>query len=627
VRSAVVALALGLVAPVPRPVTAHAADLTFPFTTTFDSAAGGTLSGDATVGGGWLQLTSAAKNQAGAWSTNGVFPSTLGLEIEFRYAMHGGNGAADGIVLWLADGAAKQGVGQYGASMGYVCDDSTLDFGPCDRPGLPGAYVGIAFDRYGNFSRSLNGSGPGQTPDRLAIRGAGDGTTGYRFLRNAVVPNGVATKGRDDARVVRVTLLPTPSGHLNLTVRTIAPGQTDAVTVVDRVPLEGSGQGALPKTLRLGMSASTGSFTNVHEIAQLSVWLPSDLSTEHDMPRAVAGERYEYRVRARNSGPNAAAGSAIAIDAPPALTDVAWTCSADRGAACGAASGTAPDNAIRSTVDLPVGATSTFTVSGALAPDAAGELASTGEITPPSSIADLDRTNDGSRGTAPIVAAATLGTTKSVALVEGATELHAGDEVEYTVAAENRGPSTAADVGVRDELPAPLTFTSSTDPCTADGQVVTCSSGAALAPGESVTFAFRARLDAAYDGDGSDVENIAVATSPTGPGDPSEPVVLPPIEPEVEPGVEPTPGPSATAVPSPAPSSALPSPGPSTPAGRGDGAPPASGPGARAAALAFTGADGVAAAVGSAVVLVAVGALLLGMRRRSRAIDPVHDRE
>lgn len=151
-----------LAAPALVPSASSAGDLAFPYTNDFDTGAGGTLDGDAAIVDGRLRLTDSVRSQAGAWSTDDTFPSDLGLEIEFEYSMYNDLGlvGADGLLLFLADGAAPQGVGAYGAALGYACRSSSTEGGtlPCDLPGVPGGFAAVAFDRYGNFSQTINGS-------------------------------------------------------------------------------------------------------------------------------------------------------------------------------------------------------------------------------------------------------------------------------------------------------------------------------------------------------------------------------------------------------------------------------------------------------------------------------------
>lgn len=539
VRSAVtvasVLTALGvLAAPALSPTASSAGELTFPYENRFDSGDGGTLGGDAVIDGGRLRLTDDVRRQAGSWSTDDTFPSDLGLEIEFEYAMWNdvGDTGADGLVLSLADGAAPQGVGAFGAALGYSCrhEISQGSEFPCDLPGLPGGFAGIALDQYGNFSLPLNQSGPGARAESVVVRGSGDGLTGYRYVDGVAAPGAVQTDG-SATRKVRVTLVPGAAGELSVTVRLEAGGAMR--TVLDRVPLHGDGQAALPRTLRLGFSAGTGAHVNAHEIDALRVWQPADLAVEHDLaPTATAGDTVEYDVIARNVGPNHSAPSALDVDVPDVLRDVTWSCSADAGSSCAEPSGAGD---VSTEVDLPRDGTATVTVRGELPAGTTGGLDSIATIRTAPPLADVDETDNVSAASATIEAGAEpvahVETDKSV---EPSTGIAPGDQVEYTVTARNVGPEPADQVGAVDELPTAMRFVGSDDGCTASGQVVTCTSGRSLAAGESIAFRIRAALDPAYEGDGSDVVNVATATSPTDPdgGRPSPEVGIGVVDPD-----------------------------------------------------------------------------------------------
>ncbi|MBT2502536.1 DUF11 domain-containing protein [Curtobacterium sp. ISL-83] len=380
---------------------------------------------------------------------------------------------------------------------------------------MPSGFAAVAFDQYGNFSQPINGSGPGPQPEFVVIRGSGDGTTGYRYVTGARAPGSVVTQGRTP-RKVRVTLLPGDDGQLALTVRMEAGGALR--TVLDAVPLHGDGQAPLPSTLRLGFAAATGSHFDVHEVDDLRVWKPADLAVDQQLPPAVvAGGPLEYSVTARNSGINDSAPSPLTVDVPEALHDVTWTCVGADGASCATDAGTGD---VATDLGLPRGTHATVTVHGTVDPSATGDLTSVATIEPEPTLADTDEDDNRSEATTLVTTAAQLETEKSVSPASG---ISPGDTVEYLVTARNRGPGTAQDVGAVDDLPAAVHFAGSDDGCTADGQRVTCRSGAALAPGASVDFHIRAVLDAGYRGDGSDVVNVATATSPTDPdgGDPS----------------------------------------------------------------------------------------------------------
>ncbi|QCR42407.1 hypothetical protein C1N91_01460 [Curtobacterium sp. SGAir0471] len=623
-----------LAAPALLPSSSSADDLAFPYVDRFDSAAGGTLSGDAQVVDGRLRLTDQTTDQAGAWSTDDTFRSDLGLDIEFSYAMYNDTGetGADGLLLFLADGRAPQGVGAFGAALGYACRAEATQGGgpPCDLPGVPGGFAAVAVDHYGNFSQDINGSGPGQRPDSIVVRGSGDGTTGYRYVEGRPAPGGTLTQGPSTRRV-RISLVPGTSGELFMTVRLEDRGVLQSV--LDRVPLHGQGQAPLPDTLRLGFSAATGSHVDVHEIDEVRVTQPVDLGVTQDLPAsAQPGQSFTYTVTATDAGPNGSDPSALHVDVPDGLRDVTWTCAATDGATCGASAGTGDVDAA---LGLVRGASATVTVTGTVADDATGSLESTATIEPPASLADVDESDNRSVAATPVDAAprpvAQLTTDKAVS---PSTGIAPGDEVEYLVTARNGGPDAAHEVGVVDDLPTAMRFVGSDDDCSAAGQHVTCRSDGDLAAGATRSFRIRAVLDPDYTGDGSDVVNVATATSPTDPdgGDPSPGVSIGVVVPgdgdgggggdhdggddggdhddggddggdHDGTGVA-TPTSSATGSPAPEPSAAG---GGRTP-GRGNGS----------GALAYTGAEGVGllAAVAAAALGLGVGGWWVARRRR-----------
>ncbi|WIB26815.1 DUF11 domain-containing protein [Curtobacterium sp. MCSS17_015] len=628
---AAAAVALGTVAvPTLPPPAATADDLTFPWSTGFDDAAGGTLSGSAVTTGGRLRLTEATRNQAGAWAMGDVFPSSLGLDIEFDYAMWtSAETGADGLLLSLSDGSVPAGVGAYGSALGYACrSDTTQGSGPCTLPGLPGAFAAVALDEYGNFSLPFNGSGPGQTPDTVTIRGSGDGVSGYRFVDHAVVTSGVAT-GSPATRTVRVTLLP-EDGRLSLTVQLETPDGMH--TVLDRVPLQGSGQAALPETLRLGFAGATGSFSSVHEIDDLHVSQPADLRVQHDMPPVVAGGQVRYTVTASNVGANASSPSPLDVDVPDGVHDVHWTCAATAPSTCTAPTGTGD---VHTALGLERGGSATVTIEGTADPDATGTLTSTATVRTAPGLADTNEADNTSVASAPVTAVAQLSTGKSVTTTDPVAP---GDEVEYVLTARNSGPSTARDVGAVDDLPAQLTFVGSDDGCTAEGQRVTCTSDADLAPGQEHAFEVRARLDPEYRGDGSDVVNVATATSPTDPdgGEESPEVPIRVVDPEGPGGPAGPEGPEGPGGPTgPAgpvgPTGPAGTVGPAGPTASGhSGASPSDAPrggagerGVGPGKLAYTGSSGLAVTGAAAAALAAAGGgVWFLLRRRRRSVGP-----
>jgi Bacterial lectin len=178
-----VALAFVSVLALTCTTAAHAA-ATFPITEQFNNSTVGPdwLSSGSTVltaptdgeGNGWLRLTGAVNNQFGSIVNDNEFDSSRGVLAEFSYATHSGTGA-DGLVFFLYDGATPYGsfqTGPAGGSIGYTnCQTPGYV-----APGLSGAYIGVAFDEWGNFGNDSfclqNGGLPGNTlyPGRVVVR-------------------------------------------------------------------------------------------------------------------------------------------------------------------------------------------------------------------------------------------------------------------------------------------------------------------------------------------------------------------------------------------------------------------------------------------------------------------------
>jgi hypothetical protein len=190
----------------------------------------------------------------------------------------------------------------------------------------------------------------------------------------------------------------------------------------------------------------------------------------------------------------------------------------------------------------------------------------------------------------------------------------------------------AQQVGAVDDLPQAMRFVGSDDGCTAEGQRVTCSSDVSLEVGETLDFRIRAELDPAYQGDGSDVVNVATATSPTDAdgGDPSTGVAIV-VGPDDE-GPAPSPAPTSGPVPTTGPA---PDDGDGSGGDDGTGVDDGGGAGDPAAdrraaapvgALAYTGAEGLGLAAALAALAAAAGSVCWWLaRRRARRNAPTDD--
>src|SRR6185369_13720768 len=102
-------------------------------------------------------------------------------------------------------------------------------------------------------------------------------------------------------------------------------------------------------------------------------------------------------------------GAVVADTLPASLTGVTWTCVAAGGGAC-TASGSGN---INDAVNLPVGATATYTVSATLNANATDTLVNTASITVPAGVNDPMPGNNSATDSDPVAVSADLAITKT----------------------------------------------------------------------------------------------------------------------------------------------------------------------------------------------------------------------
>jgi hypothetical protein len=232
-----------------------------------------------TPGNGALRLTNGNNDQSSFVLFDQAFDSTKGVNITFDVFSYGGSGA-DGISFFLIDGStagANVTPGDLGGSLGYATGVAAN--GTTINPGLTKAYLGVGIDEFGNFSEpgeiAPGSGGPGRTLDSIAVRGKGNGTTGYQYLTGTgTLPIGIdntaATTRGDAKRTVEIDL--TSAGILNVAIdlngdRDFEDAGERAITNFNVSTLNG----AAPATYKFGFSSSTGASTNIHEVNYLAI--------------------------------------------------------------------------------------------------------------------------------------------------------------------------------------------------------------------------------------------------------------------------------------------------------------------------------------------------------------------
>lgn len=238
------------------------------------------------AGEGYLRLTDNSIFNVGYVYGTDTFPSNFGITASFEFFSHkpgaSATNQADGMTFFLFDASVNAfRPGGTGGSLGYAQYYST--------PGMAKGYIGVSIDGFGNFSSATDGSkngGPGQRKNAVAVRGPGNGraATDYVYQTGVVTSdapynigfNGFVQRYPDSthASYRRIKIILTPGSSLGaslgykLTVIMYKGGNPVLpVTLISNFDYPF----VAPRLLQFGLSASTGSIANYHEIRNLSI--------------------------------------------------------------------------------------------------------------------------------------------------------------------------------------------------------------------------------------------------------------------------------------------------------------------------------------------------------------------
>lgn len=224
-----------------------------------------------------------------------------GLDISFSIRMEDVN-VADGMSFFLKDGASTDNsIGAAGGALGYgmshpISGATILD--PPNGNGVPGAILGIGFDKWGNFSwnavassdcatrgtHTSQGSPPASAKNQLVLRGPDtsvgqDGSSGYCYLGAQAVSYSPSSFQR-----VRVVVPPYTPGTATTVEVYLAPANDPtnlpvSPTLTQAVTLTAT-------SFKFGFSGSTGWYSNNHDLRGLliepagqALWWPAAVAS------------------------------------------------------------------------------------------------------------------------------------------------------------------------------------------------------------------------------------------------------------------------------------------------------------------------------------------------------------
>ncbi|MEM6795935.1 MAG: hypothetical protein AAF725_18315 [Acidobacteriota bacterium] len=225
---------------------------------------------------------------------------------------------------------------------------------------------------------------------------------------------------------------------------------------------------------------------------------------------SVPGDQIVYTLVASNNGPSAVGDAAVADTFAAPLENCTFTSVAAGGASGNTAAGSGN---LAEVLNLPSGASVTYTVTCDINPGATGTVSNTATIQS-SSVTDPVPGNNSASDTNTLSPSADVGVTKT----NGTTTSLPGAVTVYTIVASNAGPSTAPSVTLNDTFPAILLNCSYTS-LAAGGATGNTASGSgdlaetlSLPPSSSVTYTATCQIDPGATGS---LTNTATVSSTT----------------------------------------------------------------------------------------------------------------
>jgi uncharacterized repeat protein (TIGR01451 family) len=172
----------------------------------------------------------------------------------------------------------------------------------------------------------------------------------------------------------------------------IVPGGTVTFTATATISASATGTLSNTATVTAPASVTDAAMGNNSSTDTDTLTTPTDLAiTKTDgQTTAAPGQVRTYTIVATNLGPAPATGATVTDTVPAALTGATWTCTGANGGTCGNASG-GPN--IAETVNLPVGGSVTYTLTGTVGPNPSN-LRNTATVAIPAAMSDSNPANN-----------------------------------------------------------------------------------------------------------------------------------------------------------------------------------------------------------------------------------------
>jgi len=311
------------------------------------------------------------------------------------------------------------------------------------------------------------------------------------------------------------------SGNINQSGVNMPVGSTITYTVIGTV--SAAATGTISNTATVAVPTGTTDPTPANNTAtDADTVVPqADLQiTKTDgKTTAVPGTSNSYTIVVTNAGPTAVTGAAIADTFPAGFTNVTYTAVATGSASGFTASGSGNIN--DANVNMPVGSTITYTVTGTVSASATSTLANTATVTAPNTVIDPTPANNTATDTDTLTPQADVTITKT----DGKTDVTAGTSNTYTIVVSNIGPSAVSGATITDTFSSIFTNVTFTAVGTGGAAGFATSgsgninqSGVILPVGSTITYTVTGTVSALATGS---LSNTASVTLPSGVTDPT----------------------------------------------------------------------------------------------------------